>query len=67
MSDLKPCPFCRSEDVRKKNNLYCSTVWCHDCGANIFRETSKTWKCLADVERDSGVKVVEAWNRRAHE
>lgn len=38
MQDIKPCPFCRSEDVATSNTVEEGTegygyVECHNCGA----------------------------------
>jgi Lar family restriction alleviation protein len=55
MNELKPCPFCGSEEVRMRFDSvfesYCVT--CRNCGAKVFQ-----FYGLKDA-------AVEAWNRRA--
>lgn len=67
MDELKPCPFCMSDNIRvlsmpgrdEYDPLYNTSVRCSDCGAGIVRRSNKS------VDRAFHA-AVEAWNRRAH-
>lgn len=55
MSDLKPCPFCGSDDVyvpMTDSRIDWYFVWCPGC-------------CFAGPGRTKGQDAIEAWNRRA--
>lgn len=59
--DLKPCPFCGSENVRTGFAIYDYNCWgviCNDCGAHI---EVQDWKGVEDTEENA----IAAWNRRA--
>lgn len=60
MDDLKPCPFCGCKSVSVvyydpydgyQGNLGVYRVLCHNCHAQI--------------ERDTKIKAIVQWNRRA--
>lgn len=64
MAELKPCPFCGSENVElRKGIMYNGAVHCNDCGADVIfegvtlycEETGDTWQEAETVR----------WNRRA--
>lgn len=51
MTELKPCPFCGSKNIRLTNwGLY--RCWCSDCLAQAADSISKK-------------EAIKAWNRRA--
>lgn len=60
MADLKPCPFCGSNDVDirwympRRGNGVLSFVLCYDCESS-------------GPEKPTDEKAVEAWNRRAND
>ena len=49
--ELKPCPFCGSNEIEMEDNAY---MRCISCGA------SSGWK-------DDPVSAINAWNSRANE
>ena len=66
MSELKPCPFCGSEDVHidvavpRYGLLYYAVCDC--CGAR-----SKSFGVVNQSESTAQTKAKLAWNRRAEE
>jgi Lar family restriction alleviation protein len=71
---LKPCPFCGSEDVAIKDEVYDYnpfdlTYWHVVCGgceasSNEFHGHSKWTAKWENVPDDPQSAAVEAWNRR---
>lgn len=62
MSDLKPCPFCGSEDVDLvRLFLGTSAVRCNRCDADVVFYSTVT----LDVGLEQDEAVSELWNRRA--
>ena len=56
MAELKPCPFCKSEDVYlvSETEIEYNWVYCKNCeAAGPMKETEE--------------EAIEAWNRRAGE
>lgn len=65
MTDLKPCPFCGSDDIRREygagskppyNDPY---VVCVDCGASVAGKAG-AWNTRADLAAERERKLVEA-------
>lgn len=63
MSNLKPCPFCGSENVELRDGImFNGAVHCNNCTADVIfyavnlvvEETKKTWQEV----------MTENWNRR---
>jgi hypothetical protein len=65
MIELKPCPFCGGEDIRRAFSVRDYEVWCSQCFARISRETITRNRTLAKTRRELEPLVVDAWNRRA--
>lgn len=62
MSELKPCPFCRSADVRiiekRNSSVPCAYGFCFSCDA---RGSS-----VGNFNRDETLRIAaECWNTRA--
>ena len=56
MSDLKPCPFCGSEDLVVHNEINGAFIVCNACCISFdYGEAT----CVEDC--------IEAWNRRAND
>ena len=54
MSNLKPCPFCGSNNIELIENMFIGfTVICHECGldAGFYGHSRKS-------------ETIEAWNMR---
>lgn len=78
-TELKPCPFCGSKDIRYSlkitgyfdiifhASMYCNK--CHCYGARTSTESVKysDYKGRTATEKDASIKqkAIEAWNRRA--
>lgn len=52
--DLKPCPFCQSEDIRAFDIGKTFVLYCYEC-------------CASGPEADTLEGAVEGWNRRGEE
>jgi hypothetical protein len=64
--NLRKCPFCGSNDIRKVVTLKYAEICCASCHACITRGLiCGKAACLADAEESFGEDVTEAWNRRA--
>lgn len=58
MTELKPCPFCGSTNLRvAQNYLERYSILCLDCTMIVFGRD--------DTDRGKKDELVEAWNRRA--
>ena len=54
IAELKPCPFCQSEDIRAFDIGKTFVLYCHDC-------------CSSGPEADTLEGAIERWNRRVKE
>ena len=70
MTDLKPCPFCGSDDIRREygagskppyNDPY---VVCVDCGASVAGKAG-AWNTRADLAAERERKLVVALDQAA--
>jgi ribosomal protein L37AE/L43A len=64
MAELKPCPLCGSDDIRKITTVSHSKIWCSKCGVGLSRSCFGVYGSLAEAEKDVGKSVTNAWNRR---
>ncbi len=74
MADLKPCPFCGSEDIYEtyshEENPYGTKnpeIFCNTCKAIFSIEDDSPYM---DIEKDFKYrkeKTKEAWNRRVND
>ena len=65
--EIKPCPFCGSEDIRMGGYSICADCYveCNNCSATI--STSVDWEeGMTEREHDAACAPVLAklWNRR---
>ena len=58
MDDLKPCPFCGSDDLFPYDGEHYSSIICIDCRAEGPR-------VIIDSENDSCKRAKELWNKRS--
>ena len=54
IAELKPCPFCQSEDIRAFDIGKTFVLYCHDC-------------CSSGPEAGTLDEAIERWNRRVNE
>ena len=64
MAELKPCPFCGSDDIRSSYSVNTARIWCNRCGASIVRMGDKPYDSIAEARYEIGAKVFDAWNSR---
>lgn len=79
MSNLKPCPFCGSNDIRfsaktsttYRSRTYRFAMYCYDCncyGARVlWNHDGKTPRYEIDKTPEFRQWAENAWNRRAEE
>ena len=72
MDELKPCPFCGSDDIYltfRQEHWFGTKeplIFCNSCKAEVSVEDDSPY---TDIEKDYEYrreKVAEAWNRRAN-
>lgn len=70
MSELKPCPFCGSEDIFQTYSqeyafgLKHPKIFCNSCKAIFSVEDDSPYTNCEEDYAYRRVKTVEAWNRR---
>lgn len=53
MSELKPCPFCGSDDINDQDPCY-TQIMCNHCGASIY-------------DQETRADALRVWNMRVQE
>lgn len=62
MSDLKPCPFCGSENVELRSGvMFNGAVHCNNCSADVVFDAVKL---VIEEDADWKTAVTNGWNRR---
>lgn len=65
MSELKPCPFCKSKDVElRAGMMFNGAVHCNNCSADVVFDAVRI---IADGNYDWQTAVTDGWNRRDDE
>lgn len=67
MPELKPCPFCGCDDVRKITTVFDCTIFCAKCRGSIHRENYIKRDSIAETLKEAEPEAIEAWNRRAED
>lgn len=78
MSELKPCPFCGSEDIRFSNKttsagrkrhvaMFCNNCNCYGQRTILNMANDKKWLSSKEREHFGLSDAVDAWNNRPHE
>ena len=63
MSELKPCPFCGSQEVElRRGMMWNGAVHCKNCSADVVFYAVRL---IAEGDRDWQTAVTKGWNRRA--
>ena len=64
-SELKPCPFCGSTDIRGLLTFSYIEIMCGSCQASITRGlVCGKYETLGEARDDFVIQTIEAWNRR---
>lgn len=63
MSELKPCPFCGSQEVELRlGMMWNGAVHCNNCSADVVFDAVRL---IFEGDRDWQTTVTKGWNRRA--
>ena len=66
-TELKPCPFCGSTDIRKLVTVFDCNIWCSECRGSIHRDNYMKCDTIRETLIDAEPEAVKAWNRRAED
>ena len=64
MAELKPCPFCGSNEIAWAIHLDYATVKCPKCRASI-KVDGKRYLTIANAKKHYEPMLEKAWTRRA--
>lgn len=64
VTELKPCPFCGNQEIRKLTTVFDCTIFCDKCHVAIRRDNFIKCDSIAETLKEAEPEAINAWNRR---
>lgn len=67
MDELKPCPYCGSDNIKKDITVNHGKIRCGKCGVSFSRCFYGMYGSLAEAKVEIDRVLTKVWNRRAED